>query len=92
MELLKKRVGIQSKNKSILRSQMEIYNKNKKNIGIITSGGFSPTLNISIAIGYIDKFVLKNEDKLYCLIRNNFEEIELTQLPFVKHNYRRLPI
>ena len=68
---------------------MEIYNENKKNIGKITSGGFSPTLKISIAIAYIDKFVLENADKLYCLIRNNFEEIELTKLPFVKHNYRR---
>ena len=84
-----KRVGIQSKNKSILRSQMEIYNKYKKNIGKITSGGFSPTLNISIAIAYIDKFVSEKTDKLYCLIRNNFEEIELTKLPFVNHNYRR---
>ena len=87
-----KRVGIKSKNKSILRSHMKIYNKNEKNIGKITSGGFSPTLNISIAIAYIDKFVSKKVDKLYCLIRNNFEEIELTKLPFVKHNYRRLVI
>ena len=87
-----KRVGIKSKNKSILRSQMKIYNKNKINIGKITSGGFSPTLNISIAIAYIDKFVSEKTDKLYCLIRNNFEEIELTKLPFVNHNYRRLII
>ena len=71
---------------------MEIYNIYKKNIGKITSGGFSPTLNISIAIAYIDKFVCKKKDKLYCLIRNNFEEIELTKLPFVNHNYRRLII
>ena len=87
-----KRVGIKSNNKSILRSHMKIYNKNNKNIGKITSGGFSPTLNISIAIAYIDKFVSKNVDKLYCLIRNNLEEIEITKLPFVKHNYRRIII
>jgi len=86
------RVGIQSKNKFILRSQMKIYNNNKKNIGKITSGGFSPTLNISIAIAYVDKFVTQKTDKFYCLIRDNFEEIELTKLPFVNHNYRRLLI
>ena len=34
----------------------------------------------------------KYVDKLYCLIRNNIEEIELTKLPFVKHNYKRLKI
>ena len=87
-----KRIGIKSKAKSILRSNMKIYNENEKNIGKITSGGFSPTLNISIAIAYIDKFVSKKADKLYCLIRNNLEEIEITKLPFVKHNYRRIII
>ena len=46
----------------------KIINKDKKNIGKITSGGFSPTLNISIAIAYIDKFVSEKVDKLYCLI------------------------
>ena len=69
---------------------MKIFNKYKKNIGKITSGGFSPTLKTSIAIAYIDKYFLVKSDKLYCLIRNNIEEIELTKLPFVKHNYRRL--
>jgi len=87
---LKKRVGVKSKSKSILRSHMKIYNKNEKIIGKITSGGFSPTLNASIAIAYIDRNLLKKSDKLYCLIRNHREEIELTKLPFVKHNYRRL--
>ena len=87
---LQKRIGVKSKNKSILRSHMKIYNKSEKNIGKITSGGFSPTLNTSIAIAYIDKYFLEKSDKLYCLIRNNIEEIELTKLPFVKHNYRRL--
>ena len=71
---------------------MKIINKDKKNIGKITSGGFSPTLKTSIAIAYIDKYFLEKADKLYCLIRNNIEEIELTKLPFVKHNYKRLKI
>jgi len=90
--ILQKRIGVISKNKSILRSQMKIYNKNERIIGKITSGGFSPTLNISIAIAYIDMFFLEKVDKLYCLIRNNLEEIQLTKLPFVKHNYRRIII
>ena len=68
---------------------MKIFNKDKKNIGKITSGGFSPTLKTSIGIAYIDRNFFKKSDKLYCLIRNHREEIELTKLPFVKHNYRR---
>ena len=35
---------------------------------------------------------MNNSAKDFCLVRNNLEEIELTKLPFVKHNYRRLKI
>ena len=69
-----------------------LTNNTQKNIGKITSGGFRPTLNTSIAIAYIDKYFLEKAEKLYCLIRNNIEEIKLSKLPFVKHNYRRLKI
>ena len=84
-----KRVGILSKSKSILRSKMKLYNENNQNIGTITSGGFSPTLNTSIAMAYINKIFLNNSSKILCSIRNKLEEVELTTLPFVKHNYRK---
>ena len=84
-----KRVGILSKSKSILRSKMKLYNENNQNIGTITSGGFSPTLNTSIGMAYINKIFLNNSSKILCSIRNKLEEVELTILPFVKHNYRK---
>ena len=64
----------------------------KKILAKLQVADLVPTLNTSIAIAYIDKYFLEKSDKLYCLIRNNIEEIELTKLPFVKHNYRRLKI
>ena len=90
--IFQKKIGIKTINKSMLRSNMKIFNKNNINIGKIRSGGFSPTLNTSIAIAYIDKFFLENRERLYCLIRNKKEEVELTNLPFVKHNYKRRKI
>ena len=82
-------MGILLKSKSILRSKMKLYNENNQNIGTITSGGFSPTLNTSIAMAYINKIFLNNSSKILCSIRNKLEEVELTTLPFVKHNYRK---
>ena len=84
-----KRVGILLKSKSILRSKMKLFNENNHNIGTITSGGYSPTLNTSIGIAYINKIFLNNSSKILCSIRNKLEEVELTILPFVKHNYRK---
>ena len=84
-----KKVGIISKSKSILRSEMEIFDMNKKNIGKLTSGGFSPSLNKSIGIAYIDNILNNNVNKIYCSIRDNLHEVLLTELPFLNHNYRR---
>ena len=42
---------------------MKLFNENNQNIGSITSGGYSPTLNISIAMAYINRIFLKNPSK-----------------------------
>ena len=50
---------------------MTLHNKTKDKIGIITSGGFSPSLGVSIGMGYIDNNYLKTSNEIYCLIRNS---------------------
>jgi len=85
----KKRVGIKLKNKSILRSHMTLHDNKEYKIGEITSGGFSPSLNISIAMAYIDTNIISEPIAINCLIRNNMEKVEITNLPFIQHNYKR---
>ncbi len=85
----KKRVGIKLKSNSILRSHMTLHDNNEYKIGEITSGGFSPSLNISIAMAYIDTNIITKQIAINCLIRNNMEEVEITNLPFIQHNYKR---
>ena len=62
-----KRVGIKLLEKGIARDKMEVFNLEQQKIGVLTSAGYSPTLNISIGQAYIDidnaitgkKFLLK---------------------------------
>ena len=57
-----KKIGLVSVNRSMLRHGMILFDNNKNNIGKITSGCFSPNLNKSIAIGYVNSnFDLENE-------------------------------
>ena len=83
------RIGIKSINKSILRSHMTLHNSKGTTIGEITSGGFSPSLNLSIAMAYIKKDYLKPSNEIYCLIRGNMDLINISKLPFLKLNYKR---
>lgn len=84
----KNKIGIKLLSKSILRNNMELIDNKKNVIGHVTSGAFSPTINSSIGIGYIDK-KLKLGDIIYTKIRNNIEELEIVKLPFILHNYKK---
>ena len=84
-----RRVGMISKSKSILRSHMKLFDNKEFKIGEITSGGFSPSLNTSIAMAYITTNNISDSLIINCLIRKNMEQIEITQLPFIQHNYHR---
>ena len=68
---------------------MELYDQNKIKIGKITSGGYSPTLNISIAMGYMQSNLLNKLNEIFCLIRNKYELVTISKLPFIQHNYKR---
>ena len=82
------KIGVQPLSKIILRSNMKLLDRQKNEIGIITSGGFSPTLGKSIGIGYVDLFE-ENDTKIYTFIRGNLEELNVVKLPFVLHNYKK---
>ena len=83
---VKNKIALKCLSKSILRNNMKLLDNKNNEIGYITSGAYSPTLKSSIAIGYINK-KLENSTKIFTLIRNNIEELEIVKLPFVFHNY-----
>ena len=85
---LNKKIGLVSVNRAMLRDGMTLFDSNKKNIGKITSGCFSPNLSKSIAIGYVNSEI-NLESKIFCEIRNKMEIVERTKLPFVKKNYKK---
>ena len=83
-----KKIGLVSVNRAMLREGMILFDDNKNKIGKITSGCFSPNLNKSIAIGYVNSnFDVEND--ILCEIRNKMELVKKTSLPFVKKNYKK---
>ena len=85
---LNKKIGLISVNRSMLRDGMILFDSNKNNIGKITRGCFSPNLNKSIAIGYLN-LNFDEEKEIFCEIRNKMELVKKTNLPFVKKNYKK---
>lgn len=61
--------GLKFSEKAIPRQGAEVFQGDKK-IGVVTSGTFSPTLKIPVALAYLDSQVAQNGTTLSVLIRD----------------------
>lgn len=83
------RVGIQPQGKMPVREGAELINASGETVGVVTSGGFSPTLNKPIAMGLVDVGVSALDTELFAKVRNKEIAVKVVTLPFVKQNYYR---
>ena len=88
-KLSRLRVGIKPLGKIIAREGAKIFSINKNEIGAITSGTFGPSVNGSIAMGYVKYDFAKPGTKILLEVRGKKYEASVTQLPFYKKNYVR---
>ena len=79
----KKRVGVKLLDKGIARENMEVYNKDHKKIGFLTSAGYSPILECSIGQAYIDSKYSDIGTEIYINIREKFKKAEVSKICFL---------
>lgn len=84
----RKRVGLRPNGRAPAREGVEIFKDGKK-IGFVTSGGFSPTLNGPISMGYVDVAHAEPGHVVELMIRGAPRPATITPLPFVPHRYVR---
>ncbi|MBT3621992.1 MAG: glycine cleavage system aminomethyltransferase GcvT [Flavobacteriales bacterium] len=80
----RKLVGIQLVDKGIARKDYPIVDSDGNEIGIVTSGTMSPTLNKAIAMAYVPKELSKVGSEVYIQVRKKQLKAEVVALPFVK--------
>ncbi|WP_417492565.1 glycine cleavage system aminomethyltransferase GcvT [Maricaulis sp.] len=71
------------------REGAEIATKDGKVIGIVTSGGFGPTVNGPVAMGYVDRDYMAEGTELDLIVRGKPRPATVTKLPFVPNNFFR---
>ncbi len=67
----------------------EIGRQIARQIGAVTSGGFSPSLGKPICMGYVDIKHSAENNVLNAVVRNKRLSINVSKLPFVARNYYR---
>ncbi len=84
----RKLVGFAVEGKMPVREGAPVFAGDKQ-VGVVTSGGFSPTVNQPIAMGYVDKLYNVVNTKLEAEVRGKRIPITVAPMPFVPHRYHR---
>ncbi len=85
----RQRVGILPLGRAPAREGTIIEDTNCHQIGIVTSGGFGPSVGGPIAMGYIDTAYAEVGTDLVLIIRGKEQPAKVASLPFVQQNYYR---
>jgi len=85
----KKRVGILPQGKAPVREGAELVDMEGNPVGIITSGGFAPTLESPVAMGYVETALAKPGTELRAIVRGKAHTVLVAKTPFVPQRYYR---
>ena len=83
-----KRVGIQPLGRAPAREGVEIQIDGQR-VGTVTSGGFGPSVERPVAMGYIAAAHTAPGTTIDLIIRGKAHPAEVCALPFVEPNYKR---
>ncbi len=81
------RVGIKPETRVIAREETKIFNDENQEIGKITSGTFGPSVECSIAMGYVENNYSSLNTKIFLEVRGKRVPANICNLPFYKKNH-----
>jgi aminomethyltransferase len=85
----RRRVGIRPDDRTIARAGTAIVAADGTEAGIVTSGGFGPSVNLPIAMGYVRKDVSGDGSALGLIVRGRTVPARVVPMPFFPHRYLR---
>ena len=83
----RRRVGIKPEGRAPAREGTEIYSVLGDRIGTVTSGGFGPSINGPIAMGYVHADCATPGIRVNLMVRGKPLPAEIVTLPFTPHRY-----
>jgi aminomethyltransferase len=83
------RVGLSILEGAPAREGARVLGPDEADVGVVTSGGFSPTLAAPIAMGFVPPALAEPGNRLLVEVRGRRQAAAVTTLPFVPHRYHR---
>lgn len=87
----RRRVGLRPEGRVPVRAGAPLYagESGGAPIGVVTSGGFGPSLEAPVAMGYLPSDQAETERRIYAEVRGQRLPVSVSTLPFVTPNYKR---
>jgi aminomethyltransferase len=82
-------VGIRPEGRAPAREGTEIHDRDGRAIGLVTSGGFGPTVGGPVSMGYVPPSLAEPETEVVLMVRGKAHAARIAPLPFVPHRYKR---
>jgi aminomethyltransferase len=84
------RVGVQPEGRQPAREGTEIFKDGRK-IGVVTSGGFGPSVNGPVGMGYVETAFAAPGTDITLVVRGKDLPAKVAKLPFVPNRFHRTP-
>ena len=87
----RRRVGLRPEGKAPVRGHAKLYAdaEGKTELGEVTSGGFGPSVEGPVAMGYVAASHAEPGTQIYAEVRGKYLPVTITAMPFVTPTYKR---
>ncbi|GBR00596.1 glycine cleavage system aminomethyltransferase GcvT [Gluconobacter cerinus] len=87
----RKRVGLMAEGRAPVRAGAKLFADadGQKEIGLVTSGAFGPTVQAPVAMGYVATDYAGNDTALFAELRGKFVPVHVRAMPFVAPGFKR---
>jgi len=86
-----RRVGLKAEGRAPVREGAQLFSDatSATSVGKVTSGGFGPSLNAPVAMGYLPAALTNVGTQVYAEVRGQRLPLKVAATPFVPNNYKR---
>ncbi|MBP0483265.1 glycine cleavage system aminomethyltransferase GcvT [Sagittula salina] len=87
----RKRVGLKPEGRAPMRSGVALFDAEDggEKVGEVTSGGFGPSVNGPVAMGYVSEALSTVGTRLWGEVRGKRMAVDVAALPFVPNGFKR---
>jgi aminomethyltransferase len=87
----RRRVGLRPRERAPIRHGAQLYRgvTDSAPIGAVTSGGFGPSVQAPVAMGYVARGHAAPGTRVFADVRGKRMPVEVCDVPFVPHRYKR---